>query len=411
MLSRGIDMLPCSTSCRFQPSTQVHTLTHIMKLGHCRFLASAAALSAALAAQSLTITDGNMSMTTGALSSSSQSPCGFALAADALGTNHAYEHWWYYRVAGDTRENALRAIGPVSGGVTPFLTHADRDLADVDLRGILRASVDFDVYDSGPASGVVVSRLTLTNTSNAALTLDLFSYQDLDISGTYGDDVVTGNGTHHVVTDWTGVQIDVRAPGADHSDIGAYPSVRTLLTNTSVDNLTDTLPPFNGDYTGAFQWSNRTLQPGEQRSFSVVFAVDTAASRVPEVEHYGRGSTLVPEIYTDTLPLQDNSQLRQLGIHLRNALPNSPVGLLSNTTPANGLPFLNCELWVDPNPPMQFPIGVTTAAGEMSSVFIIPPSPYVTGFPIYHQYFYADNQAPNGVGQWTPAILTRVGRL
>lgn len=376
-----------------------------------RILATAVALTATLAAQALTVTDGNMVATTGVLSATAQTPRSFDLKADALATDHGFEHWWFYRVAGDTREFALRNIGPVAGSVASFLTHADRDFADVDSRGLLRANLDFDVYDSGPASGVVTSRITLTNISAAPVLLDLFCYTDLDIANTSGDDVVTGNGNVHVVTDLTGVRVEVRGPGADHSEVAAYPAIRTALGDALVTNLADTLPPFLGDYTGAFQWQARTLQPGEQRSFTVVFAVDTAAPRVPEVEHYGSGSSLVPEIYTDTLPLQDNANLRQIGIHLKNALPNTPFGLLSNTQSAAGVPFAGMLLWVDPSPPMQFPIGLTTAGGEALLVFIVPPSPYLTGFPIYHQYFYVDNSAPNGMSQFTPGIMTKVGRL
>lgn len=376
----------------------------------CHRLLFVASLSSALCAQ-LTISDGNMSFTTGALSATSHSPRAADLRADALAINHAYEHWWYYRIVGDSRESALRDIGPVTGGVPVFLSHADRDFGDVDSRGLLRANLDWDTYDSGPSSGVITSRVTLTNISAAAVTLDLFCYNDLDIAGTFGDDAVTGNGTSHVVTDWTGVRIEIRAPGADHSDLGVFPAIRNLLTNTVVDNLADTLPPFSGDYTGAFQWSNRTLQPGEHRSWTVIFAVDTAATRTPIVAAYGIGSHLAPEIYTDTLPLQDNSNPRQLGIHLKGALANAPVGLASNTASAAGIPFLGVVLWIDPNPPIVFPIGMTNGFGEASYVYTIPTSPYLTGFPIYHQYFYADNGAPNGIAGYTGGLLTELGRL
>lgn len=381
-------------------------------LCHCtRAFTTAALLTAAVSAQALTIVDGNMTMTTGALSATSHSPRAFALRADALATDHGFEHWWYYRVAGDTRESALRDLGPVSGGVPPFLSHADRDFGDLDSRGLLRANVDYDTYDSGPSSGVLTGRITFTNISAAPVTFDAFCYTDLDLAASFGNDVVTGNGQHHSITDITGISIDIRADGADHSDVDVYPNVRSQLTDTAVGDLADHLPPFSGDYTGAFQWSNRTLQPGEQRSFTVVFAIDTAALQVPAVEHYGVGSTLTSEIYTDTLPLQDNANLRQIGIHLKGAPAFAPVGLLSNTQSAPGLSFSGLLLWVDPSSPAQFPIGLTNATGDTSVVLLIPPSPYLTGFPIFHQYFFMDNTAPNGASIGTTALMTRVGKL
>ncbi|MBL8724536.1 MAG: hypothetical protein JNK49_10845 [Planctomycetes bacterium] len=364
----------------------------------------------ALTAQAFTMTEGNFRATNGA-PTVTHAPCGLALRSDALNTNHGFEHWWYYRVAGDTRELSLRAVGPTSGGLAPFQTHGDRDFGDVDLRGLLRANVDLDIYATGPASGVFTSRVTLTNLSAAPVTLDLFAYTDLDIAGTSGNDVCTGTSNTHVVTDWTGVQVEIRAAGADASDVGAYPSIRNRLTNTSVDNLANVLPPFSGDYTGAFQWSNRTLQPREELSFTVVFAVDTAASRVPEVAHYGAGSTTAAQISTDTLPLQDNSGLRFLGVHLDGAQPNAPVGLLTNLASAPGLPFGGLTLWVDPTAPATFPIGITNPSGRTSYVFVIPSGPYFTGLPFYHQYFWVNPASSNGVGDYSAGLQTRLGRL
>jgi hypothetical protein len=374
-------------------------------------LSVAAALSAALSAQTLTIDDGNTQFATFVPSLTSHLPRQFDLRGDAIAADHGFEHWWYFRVAGDTRESAVRAVGGFTGAVAPFLTHLDRDFADLESRGLLRAMYDADVYDAGPASGVVVSRLTLQNISAGPVTFDLFAYTDLDIAGTFGDDVCTGDGSRHLVTDLTGVQVEVRAIGNDKSDVKTYSLIRNELSDTGGDDLTDALPPFAGDYTGAFQWQARTLQPGEERSFNVVIALDTPATQVPLVEHYGAGSTLGAQIYTDTVPLQDHSALRQIGIHLQGALPFTPVGLLSNTAPIGGLPFSGLTLWVDPTAPAQFPLGLTNASGDTSVIFFVPPSPYVTGYPIYHQYFYLDSSSPSGLAHSTAGLLTRVGRL
>src|SRR5688572_30482047 len=163
-----------------------------------RSLAGAVLTAATLSAQ-LTISDGNMNVVTGALSATLQTPRTLALRADALATNHGFEHWWYYRVAGDPREFALRSVGPVTGGSSPMNDHADRDFANVDNRNLLKASLDLDVYDAGPASGVVISRLTMMNISNAPVTLVLFCYTDLDVAATVGDDACTGTGSTHFV--------------------------------------------------------------------------------------------------------------------------------------------------------------------------------------------------------------------
>jgi len=369
-----------------------------------------AAVAAALPAQ-LTITDGNMSATTDALSATSQSPRSFDLLADALAVNHAYEHWWYYRVAGDTSESALRLVGTVNEGVVGT-THIDRDFADVDSRGLLRMSLDMDTYSTGPASGVVISRLNVMNISNAPVTFDIFAYTDLDVTGSSGNDSVTGNGSSHVVTDPSGVRIEVRALGNDKSEVGAYPTIRNKLINAVVDDLSDALPPFAGDYTGAFQWQSRTLAPFAQTSFQVLLAVDTAAFAAPVVEYYGVGNGSNGEIQTDALPLQDNANIRQFSLQLVHALPFTEFRIGTSVAPINAFPIVpGIDMWVDPGLMIGLWGGFTDANGFAQESFLIPTSPYLTGFTAYTQGFYVDGAAPNGFVFYTTGLATQIGKL
>jgi hypothetical protein len=368
-------------------------------------------LLASLPAQ-LALTDGNMNVVVGPLSATSQAPRGLQLRSDAIAINQGYEHWWYYRVAGDTREFSLRNLGGVTSGVVSQNDHADIDFADVDARGILKASLDFDLYDSGPASGVFISRLTVMNTSAVAQTIDLFCYTDVDVGGTFADDQCTGTANRHFVTDATGVQIEIRAVGADRSDVGAFPAVRNLLTNAVLNDLPNNLPQFNGDYTGAFQWQSRTLQPFEQRSFQVVIAVDTAAAQVPAVEHYGAGNGSGFEIHTQQLPLQDNTQARTFGVAMKNALPNTEYRIATGLAPDSATPFIpGIDMWVDPFSLVAIYAGFTNAQGAADVQFTIPPSPYLTGFSAYHQVFAVDAAAPNGFAFFSPGLRTRIGKL
>jgi hypothetical protein len=375
-------------------------------------LALGAALFTATLSAQLTISDGNMNAVLGALSATSHNPPALALRADALATNHGFEHWWYYRLAGDPREFSLRSIGPIGGGVTPTNDHADRDFGNVDNRNLLKTSIDFDVYDAGPASGVVVSRLTVMNSSKAPVTIDLFCYTDLDVAATSGNDNCTGNPGAHFVTDISGVRIEVRALGSDRSAVAAFPLLRNLLTNTVVDNLPLLPPPFTGDYTGAFQWQNRTLQPFQQRTFQVLLAVDTAATVAPIIEHYGAGNGSAFEIHTTTLPLQDNSQPRPLAVMMKNALPNAEYRIGTAMAPWTPLPFIaGIDLWIDPFLLIGIFGGFTNGSGEAQVAFVIPPSPYLAGVSVVHQAFYVNAAAPNGFAYFTPGMSTRVGKL
>lgn len=377
-----------------------------------RFLAGAVALAAVLPAQT-TLTDGNTNMTLGAFSLTSQSPPTFDLRGDALGVDHGFEHGWYYRVAGDTREFSFRSLGGQSGGVTPSNDHGDRDLGNVDNRNLLKASFDFDVYDAGPASGVFISRVTLMNTSAAPISVDVLCYTDLDLTGSAGDDTCGGDNSRHFVSDPTGIQVEIRALGNDLSQVGAYPSVRNLLTNTAVNDLNGALPPFAGDYTGAFQWQNRTLLPFEQKTFQVVFAIDTAATLVPIVENYGYGNGSNFEIHTQTLPLQDNTQPRTLTIQMKGAQPNveqrTVVGLAPWLPP---LPFIpGLEFWCEPIQVIGVYAGLTSATGEAQESFVVPPGPYLTGLNCYFQMFAVNAAAPNGYADFSPGMRCRIGKL
>jgi len=394
---------------RFAPPCQGVVCTMLRTTDAC----AAILVFAAVVPAQLTISDGNMNVVSGALSPTAQTPCTLQLRSDATLVNHAFEHWWYYRVAGDTQEFALRNVGTVTQGITAASDHLDRDFMNVDSRSLLRASVDMDVYDSGPASGVVISRLTVMNISASPVTASFFCYTDLDITGTAANDFATGTGSRHFVTDSSGVQIEVRAFGNDRSEIGAYPTIRNMLTNTAVDNLSNTLPPFTGDYTGAFQW-DRTFQPLEQRTFTVLLAVDTAATLPPLVENYGIGNGPFGEIHTQTIPLQDNSQVRTFSIAMKGAVPSTIYRTVIGFAPYNAAPFIGgLDFWVDP----FAIIGVwgearlTSATGTTIETFMIPSSPYLTGLAVYSQHFYFDVTAPNGFAYFTPGMMTRIGKL
>jgi hypothetical protein len=379
---------------------------------HVRFSIAALAIAAAIPAQ-LTLTDGNMNAVLGTLPPTAHAPVSFVLRADALALNHAFEHAWFYRVNGDTREFALRSVGGVTEGVLPTNDHADRDFADVDARGLLKASLDYDIYDSGPASGVLISRVTLMNRSNTPVTLDLFCYTDLDIAGTSGNDSCTGDAGRHFVTDGSGVQIEVRALGSDLSAVAAYPLLRTALTNTAVDNLTSALPPFSGDYTGAFQWQGRTLQPFEQRTFTVAYAVDTAAAALPLVEHYGAGNGSTFEIHSQTIPLQDNTTARAILCQMKGALPNVEQRTILGLDPWNPPgPFIpGLDLWVLPASIVGVYGFLTSPTGTAQEMFFLPPGPYFTGISVYFQVFSVDAAAPNGYAFFSPGMRFRVGKL
>lgn len=373
-------------------------------------------LTGSLLAQDLIINHGNMRFRNGALSATSHEAPSCDLRSDALTTDHMFSNGWYFRVSGDTRETSFRSVGTVTR-VVATADHADSDFSNVESRNLFSAMIDYDVYAAGPASGVAITRLTITNTSASAITMDLFHYADLDVGDTSGGDSATGGLSSVLVTDPIGVVVEYRAIGNDLVEVGDYSapnSIRTRLIDTSVNNLlgwSGTFPA--GDFTGAFQWQGRVFAPNQSRTFTVLFAVDTRAQFPPIVEHYGSGlagQTGVPRITTDAVPLQDNANLRSINVMLHNARPNSVCALLSNSTAAS-MAFLNVFVWVDPTSPAQVSISATNSSGFKSFAFLIPTNPYLTDFSIFHQYFIGDSAASNGTASYTGGLKTKVGKL
>jgi len=117
----------------------------------------------------------------------------------------------------------------------------------------------------------------ITNASDASpspqgIDLSFYSYLDLDLEGTIGNDLADWNGERMLVTDGgTGTEFVWRVLSggnfADHFEIGQYPSViQTLQAMTSNQDLSDAASSFGpGDFTGALQF-DYSLAPGETSS-------------------------------------------------------------------------------------------------------------------------------------------------
>jgi len=124
--------------------------------------------------------------------------------------------------------------------------------------------------------------ISLTNTTAAAISASLYTYIDLDLGGTFNNDIATTDASRMFVTDgadptayfmWDVVD----AAGADHFQVGTYPNVRTALNNmSSAQNLADTGGSFGpGDFSGAYQF-DRFIAAGGTESI----VLNTAA--IPE---------------------------------------------------------------------------------------------------------------------------------
>jgi len=197
-----------------------------------------------------------------------------------------WESWWFFRVSGDGRETAFAAPDSesYSGSVGRL------DWTNPGGAGLFDATLGFEVLDTGVNMGNLFQNLSVTNTSGANLTIDIFHYSDLDLGGSFNGDSAV------LAANPNGIEINV-SDGADSAPMIGYGATayqvtpwRTLLrslTDNSVDNLDNSGLAFGpADFTAGFQWST-TIAAGSSESFLTQFGSNApllppSATVIPE---------------------------------------------------------------------------------------------------------------------------------
>lgn len=197
-----------------------------------------------------------------------------------------WESWWFYRVAGDTRETAFGT--PDAESYTGSIGRLDWD--DPTGSGDFSAFLRMEVMDTGAGMGNLFQNLTILNTGTSVLTIDIFHYTDLDVENSFGGDsasLVPNPEAIEIAVGDGGDAAPIIAYGADAYQVTPYRTVLNALTDGNVDDLDDSGLPFApADYTGAFQWS-LTIGVGEAEDFVTQFGSNApllprSTSAVPE---------------------------------------------------------------------------------------------------------------------------------
>lgn len=225
------------------------------------------ALTAAAAAQpgtGGTITDANASFTQGDSPTvlTSTGPVADFSVGGAGNPDHLFQSWWWGRLATDPREAALNsassAVWSGSQGRVEYVTATNR---------IIQTS---RVVGFGGVGGMLIENGVIINTSASVQRWEVFHYLDLDLGGSSGGDSATLNGSAIRVTDGDWV---ADYEGSDTYQVGAFASVRNLLTNATPDMFSNAGLPFAaGDWSGGYQWSF-SLNPGEAVGFTAAVTI------------------------------------------------------------------------------------------------------------------------------------------
>lgn len=185
-------------------------------------------------------------------------------------TDNMFAHTWWFRAGNDTREYtfANTAVAPLTmtgslvGNNLNTLDTGGYDFNVSSANGYtftaqLRWQIVVDV--GGPK---VNYSAVINNTGASALSLSLINYCDLDGNGTAAADTYSINGagdTFSVSDGPTSLEYRAFAPAAYQAT--TFSALRTLMSNTAVDNLNNTVVGSPGDFTGGFQW-NLSIDPG-----------------------------------------------------------------------------------------------------------------------------------------------------
>ncbi len=242
-----------------------------------------AALFPALAWSQGTVNNGNATFSLQAIVTTATSD---STGADfrpegGTSTDHAFEQWWWFRLAGGTRET------PFNTSMTGFTQNYVGNTATLTFgqAGVFNAIMTYVITDgANTGEAQVLTSLQILNISGTSLAMSLFNYQDFDVAGTAGgDSAVLDSPNRMRITDGT-VPLPAAfydGAGATFFRAGAFAGSELGLSDTDVDNFANDGLPFGpGDFSGGFQWDINIL-PSDSFTASALLSIGPIAS-VPE---------------------------------------------------------------------------------------------------------------------------------
>jgi hypothetical protein len=349
---------------------------------------------------SATITAGNVTYTQGALPASSTTVPTAGESLNAGNGDPLIQHWWFYRIVGDTRQFTFSNESSVTRVVTnPNMVTT---WPDVGARGMISAVLRQAVVSTGTTGGYLREDMTITNISTMAITLNLFAYTNYDVNSTSNN--VRGDLSSQVVQN-TPPTHSVEFFAVGNTD-AAVMTGTTLLNNIAGATVFD-LPGWSGrfgpgDYTGAMQWSGLQLAPNQAVTVVDYLAIHSVR---PQINSYGTGiagSNGTPRIDASEFFLQDGLHPRTSDWTIENGVPGFLAALLVNTTQSNStLAGMQVQVTLSG---AQVVIITLDNQGRGVAPLTIRPTPSFVGVNLYGQWFVPDLTVPNGIASYSGGL-------
>jgi hypothetical protein len=183
------------------------------------------------------------------------------------GSDHLYQMGWWYRV----QDTHTRELTP-SNFYYYHQETPNRVVMAYLEEGLILAK-QYDLRATADGGSVLYADLLVINFQSSPRVIHLYHYADIDLSG------ATTNQAR-----WEGEQVRVETledfcrfsavVPYTRWQVAPHPQIIDLLTNDAADNLTNGALPFEGDFTGAYQWTLE-MQPFEFATVRVAYALNT----------------------------------------------------------------------------------------------------------------------------------------
>ncbi|BCW96133.1 MAG: DVUA0089 family protein [Fimbriimonadales bacterium] len=186
------------------------------------------------------------------------------------GADHFYAMGWWYRVQEThTRERAISNFYYYDQATPDHVVMAYME------EGLILA-VQYELRATADGGSVLYADVLTINFQFTPRVIHLYHYADVDLSGATTNQANGDSGQIRVETSNDACRFAALSPHA-HWQVAAHPQIIDRLTDTVADNLADGELPFEGDFTGAYQWTLE-LQPFASATVRVAYALNTAQS-------------------------------------------------------------------------------------------------------------------------------------